>query len=183
MLAHQLCLQQARTAVAARTVYLARATPASKLQTRCASTARNRPNDRNGRKSPLPTTGSRGMIGAAKVVNVDSVPTFVSSKVSNEGLDANQLRNLEREYKNYLQNPYKLAIAVRQRLDKDRYAEAVMLARRASKDGQVVVSWNYLIDYLFKKQRLQAAIKLFNEVRPFLRPWSPMLGSNDVADR
>ena len=159
MLARQLCIRQALSVGAGRPVYLARATLPSKLQKRCVSTA----------QSPRPSaTGSRTTIGAATVVNVDSVPTIINSKASNEGLTKNELRNLEREYKNYLRNPYKLANSIRNRLDKNRYEEALVLARRASKDGQAVVSWNLVIDYTFRKQRLHAAIKLFNEVRSSL---------------
>lgn len=159
MLARQLLLRQARSAGAGRPAYLACTTPRPRPQRRGVSTSqRTRP----------AATGSRTTIGAATAVNVDTVPTFVGTKSSNVGLTKNELRNLEREYKNYLQNPYKLANAVKNRLEKNRYEEALVLARRASKDGQVVVSWNLLIDYTFGKQRLHAAIKLFNEVPPSL---------------
>lgn len=163
MLARQLCLRQARCAGAGRPVYLAHATLPSKLQTRCASTAPGR---------RIPTTGSRTTVGTATVVNIDSVPTFTNIKPTNAGLTTPQLKNLEREYKNYLQNPYKLAKAVQNRLSKDRYEEALVLTRKASGKDQVVVAWNHLIEYTFKEQRLNAAVKLFNEVRPFPRSCS-----------
>lgn len=153
MLARQFCLRQARSANAGRSVYPACTTPSCSPR-RCYAAA--------GR----PARTSRTTIGTATVVDVDSVPTILKAKDNFEGLTKDVVRNLEKEYKNYLQNPWKLSEAIKNRLQKDRYEEALVLARRATKDGQVPVCWNILIDYLFRKQRLHAGIKLFNEVRP-----------------
>ena len=65
----------------------------------------------------------------------------------------------------YLKDPLKIAEHVQATLAKDRYDEALLLVRTASRDTKVTVSWNHLIDYLMKQQRLNAAIKLYNEMK------------------
>lgn len=65
----------------------------------------------------------------------------------------------------YLKDPLKIAEHVLATLAKDRYDEALLLVRTASRDTNVTVSWNHLIDYLMKQQRLNAAIKLYNEMK------------------
>ena len=171
MLARQLCLRQARTANAGRLVYPACATP-SLAPRRCYNNAQGPA--RGTRKRANPETGDRTTIGSATVINVDNIPTFVrAGDNTEEGLGRQMVRNLEKEYADYLQNPYKLSEAVKNRLNKDRYEEALVLARRASKDGQVPVVWNIMIDYLFQKQKLHAGIKLFNEVPHPPRDYAP----------
>jgi pentatricopeptide repeat protein len=65
----------------------------------------------------------------------------------------------------YLADPYHIAIEVQKILAVDRLDEATLLVQTASKNAQVPVSWNYLIDYQMRKQRLHAAIKLFNDMK------------------
>ncbi|KAI0010277.1 hypothetical protein F4779DRAFT_578230 [Xylariaceae sp. FL0662B] len=65
----------------------------------------------------------------------------------------------------YLKDPLHIAEYVKKTLDKDNYDEAALIVRKASKDTKVSVSWNHLIDYLLKKGRLHAALKLFNEMK------------------
>ena len=109
-------------------------------------------------------TDTKTTVGTATVINVGDVPTVLPSKGKGEGMTREQVKNLTKEYKEYLQNPWKLSKAIERRLERDRFEEALTLVRMASSDGQVVVSWNILIDYFFRKQRLHGAIKLFNEV-------------------
>jgi pentatricopeptide repeat protein len=63
-------------------------------------------------------------------------------------------------------DPYHIAQYISSALQKDKFDEALMMTRMASRNKKVEVSWNHLIDYLLKKHRLNAAIKLYNEVRP-----------------
>ncbi|CAN8097267.1 unnamed protein product [Discula destructiva] len=62
-------------------------------------------------------------------------------------------------------DPYHIAENVAKKLADDEFDKALMLTREASKDKQVVVSWNYLIAHEFKRQRLRAAINLYNEMK------------------
>ena len=69
----------------------------------------------------------------------------------------------------YLDNNFKIAEHVERTLERGDYDEALLLVREASRDGDLVVSWNHLIGYLMRNQRLHAAVKLYNEVRPLSR--------------
>jgi pentatricopeptide repeat protein len=65
----------------------------------------------------------------------------------------------------YLQDPWKLALNVENQLAKGQIDEAMVLTQMASKDMAVTVAWNHIIDYLFKNQKLHAAMRTFNDVR------------------
>ncbi|KAB5557971.1 hypothetical protein GE09DRAFT_1117318 [Coniochaeta sp. 2T2.1] len=65
----------------------------------------------------------------------------------------------------YLDNNFKIAEHVERTLERGEYDEALLLVREASRDGDLVVSWNHLIDYLMRNQRLHAAVKLYNEMK------------------
>ncbi|KHO00836.1 pentatricopeptide repeat protein [Metarhizium album ARSEF 1941] len=75
-----------------------------------------------------------------------------------------KLQRAVNKHLSYMQDPWKIARHVDQTLAKDRFDEALLLTQRASKDRQVVVAWNHLIDYQLEKQHLKKAITLFNEV-------------------
>lgn len=64
----------------------------------------------------------------------------------------------------YTTDPYHIADNVVKKLKENDLDRALMLTREASKDKQCVVSWNHCIEYLFKNNKLHAAIKLYNEV-------------------
>ena len=71
----------------------------------------------------------------------------------------------------YLKDPLKLAAHVRQVLRDDDCESALALVRAASKDTQCVVSWNHIIDWQLSRQKMNGAIKTYNEVvRPSLLP-------------
>lgn len=65
----------------------------------------------------------------------------------------------------YLKDPLQIGEHVKQTLEKGRFDEALLLTRKASRDTAVTVSWNYLIDFQMKEQRLHAAVKLYNEMK------------------
>ncbi|KAI1460591.1 hypothetical protein F4805DRAFT_416414 [Annulohypoxylon moriforme] len=65
----------------------------------------------------------------------------------------------------YLKDPLDIANQVKRILAKDRFEEAAIMTRKSSKDTKVVVSWNYLIDYQLRKDRIHAALKLYNEMK------------------
>lgn len=85
---------------------------------------------------------------------------------------------LKRAVKKELQlttDPFHIAENVHKKLKENDFEKALMLAREASKDKQVVVSWNHLIEHQFAHQKLGAAIKLYNEVGPVHRTVAPLL--------
>lgn len=58
----------------------------------------------------------------------------------------------------------KLADFVRKSLRSDDFDTTLEVVRSASKTLQCVVSWNHLIDYTLSKGKMNAAIKIYNEV-------------------
>ncbi|KAI1393779.1 uncharacterized protein F4822DRAFT_385809 [Hypoxylon trugodes] len=65
----------------------------------------------------------------------------------------------------YLKDPLHIANHVKKILEKDDFEEAIAITRMASKDTKVAVSWNYLIDYQLRHDKIHAAIKLYNEMK------------------
>ncbi|KAK8041867.1 hypothetical protein PG993_006390 [Apiospora rasikravindrae] len=65
----------------------------------------------------------------------------------------------------YLSDPFHIANQVQAILDKDRFEEAKMMVLKASKGKNIAVSWNHLIDYEMRRQKLHSGIKLFNDMK------------------
>ncbi|KAI0180111.1 hypothetical protein GGR52DRAFT_529828 [Hypoxylon sp. FL1284] len=65
----------------------------------------------------------------------------------------------------YLNDPFLVARFVRQTLGNGDFEKAALVTRGASKNMKVVVSWNHLIDYLLRNDRIHAAIKLYNDMK------------------
>ncbi|KAF4971237.1 hypothetical protein FZEAL_9896, partial [Fusarium zealandicum] len=65
----------------------------------------------------------------------------------------------------YMDDPWKIGKYVEKALAKDRYDEALLLTQMASRDQQLVVSWNHLINYMLEKQQLRQALKLHNDMK------------------
>lgn len=84
-----------------------------------------------------------------------------------EAAKANQ-KKLEWAVKQHLQrmrDPYQIAQYVKKAIERGAFDEALLLVQRAGRQAQIVVSWNHLINHQLKEQRLNAAIKLYNDVR------------------
>jgi pentatricopeptide repeat protein len=64
----------------------------------------------------------------------------------------------------HLQDPLELATFVRNELGKDRVEEMLQLTRMASHSMQCVVSWNHIIDHYLAKERVNDALKVYNDV-------------------
>ncbi|KAG6174089.1 hypothetical protein E4U22_005314 [Claviceps purpurea] len=71
-----------------------------------------------------------------------------------------KLRRAVKRQLEHLNDSWAVAQRVEETLLKDRFEEALLLTQEASRDGQMVVSWNRLIEYMFKKQQLSQAIKM-----------------------
>ncbi|KAI0024919.1 hypothetical protein F4780DRAFT_775399 [Xylariomycetidae sp. FL0641] len=65
----------------------------------------------------------------------------------------------------YMDDPFHINNHVRTLLEKDKYEEATLIARKASKNYKVTVGFNHLIDYQLRKGRIHPAIKLYNEMK------------------
>ncbi|GAB1320819.1 Pentatricopeptide repeat protein [Madurella fahalii] len=91
-------------------------------------------------------------------------PPIPGSKDAKE-LYKNRLEWVVNKHLTYLKDPVDIAAHVRRALDKGSFEEALLMARRASRNTKVEVSWNHLIDHHMKNHRLHAAIKLYNEMK------------------
>ncbi|KAI0526472.1 hypothetical protein F5B22DRAFT_159488 [Xylaria bambusicola] len=65
----------------------------------------------------------------------------------------------------YLNDALHIANRVAAALNKDDFEVAAQITRQASKDKNVIVSWNHLIDYQLRNGRIHAAMKLYNEMK------------------
>ncbi|KAF1947822.1 pentatricopeptide repeat protein-like protein [Clathrospora elynae] len=65
----------------------------------------------------------------------------------------------------HLQDPLELATFVRKELDKGKDEEMLQLVRMASHSMQCVVSWNYIIDHYLAKERVNDALKVYNDMK------------------
>lgn len=81
-----------------------------------------------------------------------------------------KLQRAVRKELQYTTDPYHIAESVQKKLRENDFEKALMVTREASKDKQVIVSWNHLIEHQFANHKLGAAIKLYNEVGPRLQP-------------
>ncbi|EEY20898.1 pentatricopeptide repeat protein [Verticillium alfalfae VaMs.102] len=82
--------------------------------------------------------------------------------------DLKDRQKLEWAVKKHLErmdDPFIIAQHVSRTLAKDRYDEALLLVQQASKTAQCVVSWNHLIDFQMKNQKLNAAVRLLNDMK------------------
>lgn len=104
----------------------------------------------------------------AAVPEINDTPQSLNSQpIETSALQTKNRERLERivkKHMNYMDDPWKIAQYVEQTLEKDRYDEALLLVQKASKDRQVVVAWNHLINYQLQKQQIRLAVKLYNEV-------------------
>ncbi|KAH0290699.1 hypothetical protein KCU62_g3354, partial [Aureobasidium sp. EXF-3399] len=65
----------------------------------------------------------------------------------------------------YLPDPLKLADHVRGVLKKGDVEKALGLTRIASKDMECIVSWNHIIGHLLAEKQVNAALKIYNEMK------------------
>lgn len=107
------------------------------------------------------TTGTTAP--AAAKDNELNPPTALEITESQKKLRGKLVRAVNKELE-FADDPWKIGQLVENSLKKGRYDEALLMTQTASKNHQVVVSWNHLINYKFEKQELKAAIKLYNDV-------------------
>ncbi|KAJ4264770.1 hypothetical protein NW762_005013 [Fusarium torreyae] len=100
---------------------------------------------------------------APKTLDVDVEP-------ADEAMSAKKLRQkMERTVKKELEyingDPWKVSKYVERALSQDKFDEAHLLVQTASKDMDVVVPWNILMNHMLERQQVNKAIKLFNEMK------------------
>lgn len=108
-------------------------------------------------------------------------PPIPGSKDAKE-LYKNRLEWVVNKHLTYIKDPVDIAAHVRKALEKGSFEEALLMARRASRNTKAEVSWNHLIDYHMKNHRLHAAIKLYNEVRLARSPRPTRPSADSRAD-
>ncbi|KAI9167356.1 Pentatricopeptide repeat-containing protein 2 [Paramyrothecium foliicola] len=83
------------------------------------------------------------------------------SKSASERLE----RIVRKEMQHLTMDPFKVAQHVRGTLKLGRFDEALLLTQKVSKDMQAVVSWNALLLYLGENDKLDRAIKVYNDMK------------------
>ena len=116
------------------------------------------------RRQIVTSSRSKETVGVSAILDVNNTPTIVPIKDPLQA-DKAMMKKLRIEYRLGLQDPWKLAQAVTNRLRKDRPFEAIGLVRIASRDMQVPAGWNLIMEYQLSHQRLNAAFKLYNEMK------------------
>lgn len=81
-----------------------------------------------------------------------------------KGLTPKDERALRTELK-YLSDPVKLAEHVRYTLRRNQPEKALDLCRLASKQQEVIVSWNHCVDWYMTKGRVDEGIRIYNEMK------------------
>lgn len=122
-----------------------------------------------GNALPLIQSTSRHYTTAAATTSIVDAPQTLSTQNVDPAVadkkNRDRLQRVVKKHLDHMEDPWKIAKYVEQTLARDRYDEALLLVQKASKDGQVVVAWNHLIDYQLGKQQLKQAIRLYNDVR------------------
>lgn len=97
---------------------------------------------------------------------VYDTPNLAKLGAPDPSMSATDWSNRKRELR-HLQDPLELADFVRQELGKGKSTEMLQLVRMASHSMQCVVSWNHIIDHYLAKERVNDALKVYNDVRWF----------------
>jgi pentatricopeptide repeat protein len=95
---------------------------------------------------------------------VDETPNLARLGRRDPSMTDSEWNRRKRELR-YLQDPLELATFVRNELKKDKPDEMLQLVRMASHSMQCIVSWNHIIDHYLAKERVNDAIKVYNDVR------------------
>jgi len=108
---------------------------------------------------------ARAAVRPQRPQNVYQTPNLDKLGGRDPSVSQTDWSNRKRELR-HLQDPLELATFVRQELGKGRLEEMLQLVRMASHSMQCIVSWNHVIDHLLAKERVNDALKVYNDVRP-----------------
>jgi len=81
-----------------------------------------------------------------------------------KGIEIENKKSLEIELR-YLKDPLKLSEHVKYTIKCDKLDKALDLCRLASKTMSCVVSWNAVVDALMRKNKINEALKVYNEMK------------------
>lgn len=95
---------------------------------------------------------------------VDAVQTKGIYQKGRYAIDPKDERHLKLELK-YLQDKFKLAEHVHYTLRCEQPLKALDLCRLASKQQNVIVSWNHCVDWYMKRGKHDEAVKIYNEMK------------------
>jgi pentatricopeptide repeat protein len=95
---------------------------------------------------------------------VDETPNLAKLGRRDPQISDSDWNRRKRELR-HLQDPLELATFVRNELGKGKVEEMLQLVRMASHSMECVVSWNHLIDHYLANERVNDALKLYNDVR------------------
>lgn len=95
--------------------------------------------------------------------SVHEAPNMLQLGRRDPSMSERDWENRKRELK-HLRDPLELAAFVRRQLGKDRPTEALQLVRMASHSMQCIVSWNHIIDHYLANERVNEALKVYNDV-------------------
>jgi hypothetical protein len=73
--------------------------------------------------------------------------------------------NKRRAELRFLRDPLELATFVKKELAKGKSAEMLQLVQMASHSMECIVSWNHIIDHYLAKEKVNDALKVYNDVR------------------
>ena len=115
-------------------------------------------------QSQIPTELRHEISSPVPEASSPRTPTSTATADTEKHSNSKSLEWAVNKQLEWLKDPFKIAEYVQRVLEKGRFEEAALITRKASRDARVTVSWNHIIDYQMRNQRLNAAIKLYNEV-------------------
>ncbi|KAF9777178.1 hypothetical protein IL306_004542 [Fusarium sp. DS 682] len=116
------------------------------------------------------TTAAQDVSSIAAAIKKDAPKSLDATEPADEGISKKkEMLKMERAVNKELQylnnDPWKVTEYVKKALKRGKFEEAHLLVQKGSKDMQLVVPWNLLMDYLLDQQQVKRAIKLFNEMK------------------
>ncbi|KAI5868155.1 hypothetical protein GGS23DRAFT_14841 [Durotheca rogersii] len=117
---------------------------------------------------PLPAGAAATPSPQRRYASVVAAPVAASASEPHEEAKQRKVSRPWRPTKpDIYEDPDPLLIAnhVKRTLEAGKFDEAAKFTRQASLRSKVVVSWNHLIDYHIRQDRVHASLKLFNEMK------------------
>ncbi|KAF5672862.1 Pentatricopeptide repeat-containing protein [Fusarium heterosporum] len=97
--------------------------------------------------------------------SLDAEPEPVDQSVAAKKEAFKMERAVKKELQYLSNDPWKVSEYVKAALEKGKFEEAYLLVQKGSKDMQLVVPWNFLLNHLLETRQSTRAIKMFNEMK------------------
>lgn len=109
------------------------------------------------------TEATAAAVDAPRSLETDATSSSIQNKKSKQKLE----KAVSQQLKHLSDDPWAIGQYVTKALSRDAFDEALLVVQKASsREKQVVVAWNHLIDYQLDKQQVKRALKLYNDVSP-----------------